>query len=651
MNQGSLGMIFLSILIKWFVVVFTIVTILAVFVPLNPGMPNIGIDSSWKFSMNQAVGQKLIIGKEIIFTFGPFSSIFTRIYHPATDHLMIFGSIIFGLCYATILLYLAKNKKPYFLFIFLSFLASFMNYMELRDVLFISYPLLVAFWASKYVTQFYQHKKTSLNFWKILTIALVFSPLGLLPLIKGSFILMCGATAIVTSFYFSFHRFHKLALIALISPFIATIGFWICSGQSLLFLPDYFIKMSQIISGYTEAMALPGDYREIIYFLIAATILLSVFLKLENEAVKNKFFLSICLILFLFIDFKIGFVRHDFHAMTAGSALVIAALILGLVYMDKRLIFVLFISILTWSYITKDYASISINQAFENFYYTYANAWNGLRSRMANKDNLKHSFEQSLAEIRKTYAIPALQGTTDIYSYGQDYLLASNNLWNPRPIIQSYQVYTPLTSLNEQHLRNNSAPDNILFCVQPLDGCLPSLEDGLSWPALFDNYIVTRLDNNIAYLRKKQTVQNSSVFDVIYEGKYKTGDVVLLPPTIAPIYAQIDLKLTLLGKILSLLFKPTQLRIKLQLKDSTNRYYRVFSNMMDSGFFISPLVKNTNDFVYLSNGNQSWLQKNTVKSFVITPSYGGSILWSSTFSIVLKVYGGKKESASIKNFF
>ena len=34
--------------------------------------------------------------------------------------------------------------------------------------------------------------------------------------------------------------------------------FWIASGQSVVILPDYFISMSPIASGNTEAMAIDG---------------------------------------------------------------------------------------------------------------------------------------------------------------------------------------------------------------------------------------------------------------------------------------------------------------------------------------------------------------------------------------------------------
>ena len=640
---------FLSTLPKYLVVAFTAITTLAVFVPLNPGMPYSGLDPSWQFSMNQAVAQHLNIGKDIIFTLGPYGSIYTRMYHPATDYLMVWGSVFLGLCYAIALLYLAKDKKPYSVLVFLFFLAGF---MYLKDALFFSYPLILAACVSKFITDADEHVKLNPNSWQILAIALICAPLGLLPLVKGSFLLICGVMAIAISSYFSYHRCRKLALMALISPIVSAPIFWVLSGQPILYLPNFFISMSPMVSGYTEAMATDGNNEEILAYFLATIAIFWTLVRSSKITTHAKSFLSICLALFLFIAFKGGFVRHDGHAIIAGTALVFVTLIIGLIYTDKRLMIALLISVISWAYIGKNYINISPRQVFENTRNTYASAWDGLRSRVTERNNLRNRFEHSLDEIEKAYAVPTLQGTTDIYSYDQVNLLASNNEWNPRPIIQSYSVYTPkLAQLNEQHLRGNSAPDNVLFRVQPIDGRIPSLEDGLSWPALFDNYTVTKLDNDLAYLRKKQVIHSSSAFDVIHEGTHKIGEDVVLPITSAPVYAELDIKPTLLGKLLGIVFKPPQLKLTLKLKDGTSKDYRVLSNMMHSGFFISPLVKNTKDFVFLATGNQRYLKNSIVESIVVTPSYGGSIFWSATYTLELKAYRGEMASTLPENFF
>jgi hypothetical protein len=404
-------------------------------------------------------------------------------------------------------------------------------------------------------------------------------------------------------------------------------------------MPSFFYTISPVIAGYTEAMARQGNAKEILAYLIAAITIIWSILRSAEITILNRVFLSICFALFLFVAFKGGFVRHDGHAIMAGTSIVVATLIMGLTFKDKRLMIALLISIIVWAYIDKSYINTSTRKIFENTRNTYVTALNGLHLRVAESDSLRNRFELSLGEIMKENPLPSLQGTTDIYSYDQASLLASNNKWNPRPIIQSYSAYTPmLAQINEQHLRGNSAPDNVLFRVQPIDGRLPSLEDGLSWPALFDNYKVTNLDKDLAYLRKKQIIQSSSTYDVIFEGTHMTGVDIILPVNNDPIFAEVVLEPTILGKLLGVVFKPPELKIKMKLKDGTSKDYRVLSNMMQSSFLISPLVQNTKDFVFLATGNLNYLKGNSVENISITPTYGGSIFWSKTYTLRLKAY-------------
>ena len=90
-----------------FVLPFAVcLVILAVFIPLKPLMPGAGTDMSWMMAFNQAVAQHLTFGKDIIITFGPYASVYTWVYHPATDRLMIWGGAFLGLGYFALLLLL-----------------------------------------------------------------------------------------------------------------------------------------------------------------------------------------------------------------------------------------------------------------------------------------------------------------------------------------------------------------------------------------------------------------------------------------------------------------------------------------------------------------------------------------------------------------
>jgi hypothetical protein len=60
--------------------------------PLNPNFPDRNFDASWAYALNEAVARHLIFGRDIVLTFGPLASLYTWMYHPATDGIMLLGS-------------------------------------------------------------------------------------------------------------------------------------------------------------------------------------------------------------------------------------------------------------------------------------------------------------------------------------------------------------------------------------------------------------------------------------------------------------------------------------------------------------------------------------------------------------------------------
>jgi hypothetical protein len=245
------------------------------------------------------------------------------------------------------------------------------------------------------------------------------------------------------------------------------------------------------------------------------------------------------------------------------------------------------------------------------------------------------------AGIRDAYAVPSLNGTVDIYEVDQSFLLASKNEWNPRPIIQSYSAYTPyLTRLNEQHLRDPTAPDWLLFDLDTIDDRLPSLDDGSSWPALIDNYAFVSYDGHFVLLRKNRTTRTNSSYDNVYEETCTTGSTVTLPDTDGLMFAEVDLNPTIAGRVLAALFNPPQLHIVLGLASGKTKTYRVVSEMMKTDFLLSPSVSDTNEFASLMAGSGKLRMAERVQTISIAPSYGGALFWSDSYELKVKKYRG-----------
>lgn len=598
----------LNRLIDWCFKLGLLFVLIPVFVPFAPKMPAPGLDASWALGLNQAIAQGLFFGKDIIFTLGPYSSIYTKAYHPATDLMMIAGSLYLALSYWMALILIMNGIKWRWILAF-AVLLSGMIYA--RDSLLFSYPLLLGGWILK--TLIWEPNKIARPppyFWAALS-----APLGLLMLIKGSLIILCGTFIGLSIILFIHYKEKKLAAISFLAPLCSLLFFWLLAGQSIIYLPHYFISTLALASGFTEAMATVGNNKEFIVYLLAAGILLVTICIQKDTPASAKVFLLALFAAFLFLSFKAGFTRHLGHSFISGTSILIAALILSCLLHTRLTILVLIVSVYAALYIDGQQTQISL---FHNVASTLSTAWHGFSSRWQNPSWARQNYEFTMNYFREQNALPVLQGTTDVYSYNQTHLIAAGMDWHPRPIFQSYSVFTAdMAEKNKKHLSHLSGADNILFKIEPIDNRIPSLEDGASWPELLSNYHPTQLINDLLILRKNTNANKPLSMPKIGKKQHRFGEVISLPNTSELLYAEIEIRPTLLGLGTILLFKPNPLQITFELANGTKKNYRISANMAKSGFLLSPLIEDTAEFGLLFS-KDPFLNNKRVQSITIT---------------------------------
>lgn len=625
---------------------FTFYLFLVFFIPLNPAMPSIELDGAWSFAINQAVAQGLVFGKEIIFTFGPYGSIYTNLYHPAVSYILFFGNLYLSICFF-LLFVLLENKKEISwskFFTALTFGVILTSLMFTRDSIFFFYPLLLALLTYRITLPESHPNNLSLTKTSFVILLILFTPLGFLPLIKGSFLLICAITMILCFSMLFYHNKKLLSYLVLISPLCFSAFCWVLADQPLSALPHYFISFIWIVSGYSEAMAIPGNKIEIIYYFILALLLLYC-VKKESVRTIPRIFLLLCFSLFLFISFKEGFVRHDQHAVFGTTSLILGALALRYISKNSLHILMFLLTFIVWYFIYTHYMNSNIIGIYKRFINTNIDFVNHLNLNLIRKTKLNEMYKESVNSINKKFPIGTLVGTSDIYSFKQTYLLSSENVWSPRPIFQSYSVYTSrLAKLNELHLRSKKAPDNIIFRLEPIDGHLPALEDGYSWPTIINNYSVVKLENDFLYLKKRPSAHQHIFIKEIYNGEHRFGEIVNFTETKHPLYAEINISPTVLGIIRAFLFKPPLLSISINLNNGTQKSYRLISTMAKLRFLISPLVESTQDFaLFTCSGNS--LKNKIVKSIQISSGRGVSIFWNKSYNIKLYKINILKDTA------
>ncbi len=561
---------------------------------------------------------------------------------------MLMGSFFLGLCYALLLLLLGKGENPYKLLVYGIFLACL---LDSRDALLFSYPLILALVVYRLTLPETRSIKLHLAKKYEYAFTLLFAPLGLLPLIKGSLLPICAITLVLCIAILWSRR--EKALLCLVAgvPVVSCYLFWFFSGQPVLALLGFFISSRQFISGYTEAMSFPGDISECVLYALASALIIHAIAWKARGPKSSTWFLCGSYGVFLFIAFKAGFVRHDaWHNITSGSAILAAALLLLFVVDEKpSLLLPLGVALLAWAYIGHGTMPTAMEDISANLRTTFERSFQGARARLTQKTEFQKRYDQHIAAIRGAFPIPATSETMDIYSFNQSWLLASGNAWSPRPVTQSYSAYTPdLAEMNLRHLQGPSAPDNILFRVEPIDGRLPSLEDGLSWPELINGYSLQKLERDSAFLRKRTAIVEDAdgAEKEFSSALHQFGEEVMLPDSDEPLFARIEIEPTFLGKVASALFKPPELRMAVRTREGKPVDYRVISTMMQTNFLLSPLVRSTEEFALLAAGGSKYLTPNEVKSIAISADDGKGLFWNKSYSMkLLKVNLAKNSEA------
>lgn len=569
-----------------------LLSVAASIVPLKPDMPDRSLDGSWAWSMNQAVAQHLVFGRDIVFTFGPYASIYTRTYHPATDALMLGGSGVLAVGFVLAFFLLLRSAG------LLQLLAWFVAIAVLSltmDAILLVYPVLVA-----------------LCCWRLsncrrsaLLAALLCFPLGLLPLVKTSTIPLCAGSLALIVGYLLWERKWMFAAIAAVTPPVSLVMWWRLAGQPLDALPAYFINVASIISGYTEAMAKSGPMYEIVLYLLAGAGAAALILIAGPRPRFARACAFVLLGLFFFIGLKGGFVRHDSHARLAAGTAILIVLLLPFVTVPshaalRRVAYAL--GIVAWIVINLHYGLV-VNDALPNI---ARGAWLRLRPSNGLDEQYKHTMEQIAADG----GLPVVEGSSDLYFFRQSYLIASANTWNPRPIIQSYSAYTDrLTALNRAHLTSSDGPDHLFVQVGSIDGRLPTLDDGESWPVLLACFRPIERKGEYIVLQRRSDQNAAPELRTIASASAAMGQLINVPDVEGVVVARINVRQTPLGRLATLLFKPSCLQITVVTQDGS-RTFRTVSGVMTSGFIVSPLVQSNTDLLALyANDTGSPLQR------------------------------------------
>ncbi|HEY0179048.1 MAG TPA: hypothetical protein VGC30_05390 [Dokdonella sp.] len=585
------------------VVAAALVLLLLVLLPLRPAMPLPGLDPSWTYALNEAVAQHRVFGRDFVFSFGPLAALYTRAYHPATDALALAGAAIVALAAWGGCLVVARPRRRWLVALLPLLVAA----SELRDAAYMLVALLLPFAAFATgpggVPSAAAPEPVRPRRWpRGLAFAALAVANGLLPLSKASFgVLVAGEGALALVLLLRQRR-RALAAAVVALGLVALAAGWLAAGQPLAALPAFFVAEWPVVAGFGEAMSAHGAYAAAVCWIVAAALVAALFFLGYGwrRAQGGLVWLALCL--YLFLAFKAGFVRQDGHERLSAAALPTIALLGALVLPARGAALGALVAIVGWFAVERSSAEFGLERIGVRVHAAADDALDGLALRLRRPSPLPRRFAEANAAIRRAEPLPPVDGSADVYPDELAALFAAGLPWAGRPVPQSYSVFTaPLAALDAAHLAGAEAPRHVFFEVAPIDGRLPTLEDAASWPVLLSDYALQeRAGRFLHFVRVADGAGPAPL--PLATLRADVGVAIEVPAADAPVWAAIELRPTLLGRLVAQLFRLPRVELELSLDDGRTLVHRYVPAMGRDGFLLSPYLGTNDDVVALVAG-------------------------------------------------
>ena len=554
-----------------------------------PQPPAAGLDPSWRMTLGYAMLHQLQFGVDLVFTYGPLGYLL-----PATnsgglyvDHLV--WQVGANAVFATTIWLLGRSLRGWKLAIYyVTFVAFGVSY---GDAVHISMILLLALALLR--------EPVAVRRWLVV---LAGAMLAVLALVKfTNLMLAVFAVACVAGHHAWRRRWVDFGVVSVGFGGSFLVGWALC-GQHLGNLPAYFINSLNASLGYGDGMAV---YETAPVFALGLGAALSVAGYYALTLYGRRDFpraLAMALIAAAtsFINWKHGYIRADGHVFAHYiTCLLVAASFPVLLDDDgplrgwKRALLGLTAAFsLAGAYIV---SPNSITDAPAIWNYHVKTTVNALKLLPVFVRNSKSEYA-TVAKANTLAGLKAYVGRSSIDMMGseQSYLLFSGLNYTPRPVFQSYFPYTGrLLRLNEDFYKSERAPTYVAQRLDTIDYRLPANEDSLATRYLYHHY--TFVTNEAGFLLWHRNPPDPALDPVtpLSSTRVAFAQAVAVPTHgDDPIWGEVEVRPSLLGRLRAFLYKAPILTIKVADSANNQNTYRLIRDMARTGFLLYPHFTN-----------------------------------------------------------
>ena len=599
--------------------------------PLRTSVTSEGLDPSWMAALADAAARGAAFGRDIVFTGGPLSALYTGFFEPAMAWPIAgFGLVVTAALTLVTGYLIAQRGWP----AALALVVVLGTGVLLRDTI----ALLPALFLVLILTG--EPRPGPMVRLAAVTAAAV------LALAKFSTVPLLVLACLLADLLALWRRqwpWHSLAAIGLIALAFSL------AGQDPLGLGDWLRGSLETSAGYSAAMSLAGRPLELAAWAGLTGILAAIVLRLALSDWRrgDRGVLAIAaevviLAGFLFLALKMGFVRHDLHSLIGWGCLAVAAALVGTSPAARRdrpaagaalaiaLLALLPGPALLQRTLLPDYTAQPLATA-RAARETGETVLRFIADPGAWKRDAEARLVAARAALRASHPLPAIEGTIDVVPSNQALLIAHGLAYRPRPTVQEYTSYAPgLIARNRAHLEGPDGPANLLMQPGSIDGRHPASAEGALWPLILSRYEAGDIVGGMVLMRRRAPpVPLPAGAPVTIEAGLDTD--VPLPAGDGPLVMTVRMPLTPLGRIMDIAFRPPLVLLTTVQADGSRTPWRAIPGMLSEGMVITPHVATAEDFRDLALGRTDragWTRPTAIRlssGWLGRLAYGGSV--------------------------
>lgn len=607
--------------------------------------PGAGLDPSWSQALVDATEKGRVFGKDIIFTYGPLHQAITS---QASNNLtpLIFSRFAFSFVWffaqASIgMLFGWRTEASVALATFISTGQSGDANFYLLALVGIIAPSTIAF-----------RLRSNLSNHRAFLSGTILTGLLLATLVKLSYIgslipvlmMTIGLQVIEVWEKRDASSIIRLIMLLLCPFLILCIAWGLTSGWSPSDLYTYYFGVNlQIIKGYTDAMSLSPSPKSlllisiyvfalVVLFFFIITLLFEVSVKDRfTEIAKNQHYLltMACLTILSWVVFKSSFVRDDTGHTLLGALWITSLFVLIVGFSGRKLSksvagengeFVALSLILplilsgTLGILSGYRLSAGILLAYVRGFFDSLILFSA-----EGRIELAQKRMQALGKIRETseeYKIPD-GATADIIPWDISNLVARKLEYTPRPIPQSYSVYTQeLQDINRKFFATpKRSPEWLIVDIKDIDGRLPIGLDSPVLASISNGYLFSHRgsEGSLIFKKRQKTMPKNQSWanncKSITKGSLNwsriSGLTWISKPVSIPlewsrmVVLNVNINSSLTRSILSSLYRPFPVTIEyLNEAGSVLASYRYIPKA-SRGLIVYPIVTSNDEFLNL----------------------------------------------------